>query len=368
MMTKYIIQKKYQQLKHCLDERSRRLWCASEALAIGKNGVGIVHAATQISRPTIYAGMKEITHCHKMEGRIRKKGGGAKPMLNKKLEILPALENLIERASTSDREGLLKWTTLTLKKMSSDLEKLGFYACHSTLADLLKQGDYSLQLNNKEGKSMTDRNAQFEYINEQVRTFQKEGEPVLAVVLKKKKLDDNLKYQIEEVVNINDEEGNVIPYDIYDIGLNKGWMGINVTTETAKFAINAIRSWWDEIGKKIYKNAKKLMVTAACGDSVNKIWKGELQKLAQEINVDIYVCHFPPGTTKWTHIQSKFFSYITQDWKGIPLISQEAIVQCIGKVNRMDIKAQIDFRDYRKKVSEKENKSLGEWNYIVNRY
>lgn len=406
MANKSEIRKKYQRVSHSLDERSRRLWCATEALAIKKGGVGMVHAATGISRPTIYAGIKEIVgskrgrkrkkwYRHKSDGRIRKKGGGTKSASDKTPGILQALEALVEPETKGDPENPLRWTNKGLRKLSSELKKQGFDVCHSTIGDLLKQCGYSLQLNrkDKEGKSVPDRNAQFQHINDKAKAFLDAGEPVISVDTKKKELIGEYKNSGREYrkkgdplkVNVHDfpdeEEGKVAPYGVYDIGKNKGWVSVGITSDTAEFAVNTIRSWWRKMGKKDYSKATKLMITADCGGSNGnrvRLWKWSLQKLANELDLEIHVCHFPPGTSKWNKIEHKMFSYISQNWRGVPLISQETVVQLIGNTKTtkgLQIQAQIDYREYTKgkKVDDRDfaeiaitkNEFRGEWNYII---
>ena len=393
------IRKKYQGIKSHLNEKTRRLWCATEALAIGKGGVAIVHMATKISKPTIYAGIQELDQQKgrrkKVEQRIRKKGGGAKSIVSKTPEICQALEVLLEPATKGDPESPMRWTNKGLRKLSVELEKQGFSVSQNTVAALLKEANYSLQLNRKEkeGKSVPDRNAQFEFINEQIKIFHSEGQPVISVYTKKKELVGNFKNGGREYrkkgdpmeVNVHDfpdpDEGKVAPYGVYDIGKNKGWVGVGITSDTAEFAVNTIRNWWIKMGKKDYRKIKKLMITADCGGSNGnrvKLWKWELQKLANELKIDIYVRHLPPATSKWNKIEHRMFSYITQNWRGVPLISKEAIVQLIGSTKTtkgLEIQAQIDYREYKtgKEVNKDDFESIGitpdkfhgEWNYII---
>jgi hypothetical protein len=405
MSSKSLIRKKFRKINLNLNEKSRRLWCAMEALAIEKGGVALVHAATGVSRPTIYAGIREL---ERRRGRkrkrsrrkitnvgIRKKGGGAKTVTSKMPEISRALEVLVEPHIKGDPTSPLLWTNKGLRKLATELEKQGFDVCHSTVGDLLKQSGYSLQLNrkDKEGKSVPDRNAQFQHINDQVIAFQKTGEPVISVDTKKKELIGEYKNAGREYrkqgdpikVNVHDfpdkERGKVAPYGVYDIGKNKGWVGVGITSDTAEFAVNTIRSWWYNMGKKDYGNATKLMITADCGGSNGnrvRLWKWELQKLANELDLDIHICHFPPGTSKWNKIEHKMFSYITQNWRGVPLISQEAVVQLIGNTTTtkgLQIQAQLDLRTYLKgtEVADEDfngiaitrNEFHGEWNYMI---
>ncbi len=358
----------------------------------------MVHAATQVTPPTIYAGIRELKRSpsrKKSRQRIRKKGGGAKPTLSKLPEILQVLETLIDSTTKGDPISPLRWTCKSLRNLTQELAKKGFNISHPTVGSLLRDADYSLQLNRKEreGKSVPDRNAQFEHINEQVKAFHIERQPVISVDTKKKELVGNYKNAGREYrkkgdpleVNMHDfpdeEKGKVAPYGVYDIGKNKGWVGVGITNDTAEFAVNTIRSWWKKMGKKDYPKASKLMITADCGGSNGnrvKLWKWELQQLANELQMDIYVCHFPPGTSKWNKIEHKMFSYITQNWRGVPLISREAIVQLIGNTKTtkgLRIEAQIDYRQYEKgREVDKEDfenigimpdKFHGEWNYTI---
>jgi hypothetical protein len=405
MVSKSVIRRKFQRISKNIDEKARRLWCATEALAIGKGGVAIVHAATGVSRPTIYKGIKELESKRgrkgkkrrrkKTDGRIRKKGGGTKTTDAEFPEILRVLEALIEPETKGDPQSPLRWTNKGLRKLSVQLKSMGYNVCHTTVGRLLEKAGYSLQLNRKEkeGKSVPDRDAQFQHINNQAKSFLEAGEPVISVDTKKKELIGEYKNGGREyrkkgdpiLVNTHDfpdkEEGKVIPYGVYDIGKNKGWVGVGITSDTAEFAVNTIRDWWRNMGKKEYRNATKLMITADCGGSNGnrvRLWKWELQKLANDIGLEIHVCHFPPGTSKWNKIEHKMFSYITQNWRGVPLISQEAIVQLIGSTKTtkgLEIRAQIDYRTYNKgreitdndfdHIAITKNAFRGEWNYVI---
>ena len=398
MVSKCALRKKYQGIKHTLNEKSRRLWCATEALALGKGGVAIIHQITGVTPPTIYAGIRElgtVSGRKKSHQRIRKKGGGAKSVLSTMPTLLKELEAFVEPATKGHPESSLRWTSKSLRNLTRELKKKDLDVSHSKVADLLKTANYSLQLNRKEreGKSVPDRNAQFEYINEQVKAFHEAHQPVISVDTKKKELIGNYKNGGREYrkkgdpveVNMHDfpdeEEGKVAPYGVYDIGKNKGWVGVGITNDTAEFAVNTIRSWWRKMGKKDYPQATKLMITADCGGSNGyrvRLWKWELQQLANELNMDIQICHFPPGTSKWNKIEHKMFSYITQNWRGTPLISREAVVQLIGNTKTskgLKIQAQLDYREYEKgrEIDEADFKSIGivratfhgEWNYTI---
>lgn len=405
MTSKSVIERKYQRISRSLNEKNRRLWCASEALSIKKGGIAIVHAATGVSRPTIYKGIKELNSKRgrkgkkrrrkKTDGRVRKRGAGAKAISRKTPDVLPALEALVDPEAKGDPQSPLRWTHKSLRKISAQLKKQGYDVCHVTVRDLLRKSGYTLQLNRKEkeGKSVPDRNAQFQFINDQAKTFLAAGEPVISVDAKKKELIGDYKNAGREyrkkgdpvLVKVHDfpdeEEGKAVPYGVYDIGKNKGWVNVGVASDTAEFAVNTIRDWWRNMGKKEYSKATKLMITADCGGSNGsrvRLWKWELQKLANEIDMDIHVCHFPPGTSKWNKIEHKLFSYITQNWRGVPLISHEVVVKLIGNTQTtkgLQVKSQIDYRKYCKGVTVDDsdfnriaiarNAFHGEWNYII---
>jgi len=365
------IKKKFKQIESSLNERTRRIWVATEALSLGRGGISLLQKITGISRPTIYAGIEELskkkTKKIATDKRIRKEGGGAKKISEKHPEILPALENLVEPTAKGDPMTMLRWSSKSLRRLSDALKTQGFSVGHNVVGDLLKELDYSLQLNRKEqeGSSVSreERDAQFMHINETAGLFLQERCPVLSVDTKKKELIGNYKNSGREYkktgqpeeVNVHDfpgKEGKVIPYGVYDIGKNKGWVSVGMTSDTATFAVNAIRSWWSEMGEKEYGQISKLMITADCGGSNGyrvRLWKWELQKLANELNAEIHVLHFPPGTSKWNKIEHKMFSYITQNWRGKPLITKETVVKLIGNTTTtkgLEIKAQLDCRTY----------------------
>lgn len=398
MISKNAIRIKYLSINYSLNEKTRRLWCAAEALSIGDGGITLVHAATKVSRSAIHRGIKDIQQKQrrkKSKGRIRKKGGGAKLISSKMPGILLAIETLVEAATKGDPEIPMRWTNKGLRKLSAELRNQGFKIGHNTVASLLEEMGYSLQLNRKEkeGKSVPDRNAQFEHINEKAKNFLKEGIPVISVDTKKKELIGNFKNAGREYrkkgdpvkVNAHDfpdpDAGKVAPYGVYDIGKNKGWVGVGITSDTAEFAVNTIRDWWYKMGKKDYPKISKLMITADCGGGNGnrvRLWKWELQQLSNELDLDIHVCHFPPATSKWNKIEHKMFSYITQNWRGVPLISRETVVQLIGSTKTtkgLEIQAQIDYREYRKgrEVDDEDFNEIaitrdtfhGEWNYVI---
>ncbi|MEI6242806.1 MAG: ISAzo13 family transposase [Chlamydiota bacterium] len=386
---------KYQQISFCLTERSKRLWGASEALAWGKGGVTAVQKATGISRPTIYVGIKELRVERTLAGeKVRKTGGGAKRLTFKDGSLLTDLDNLVEPTAKGDPESPLRWTCKSVRTLTEELGKNHKVSFRST-GTLLAQLGYSLQLNKKtkEKESSPHRNAQFIHINNKIKCFHGLLLPTISVDTKKKELIGEYKNNGREYckkgepteVNTHDfpdkENGKVAPYGVYDIGKNKGWVSVGVCNDTAEFAVNAIRSWWYEMGEKEYAEASDLLITADCGGSNGyrvKLWKWELQKLADELELTIHVCHFPPGTSKWNKIEHKMFSYISQNWRGKPLITKEAVVQLIAHTKTkkgLEICSKLDERVYDtgKKISKAEMKSInlkkdtlhGDWNYMI---
>jgi hypothetical protein len=390
------IKNKYEQLAPHLNEKTKRLWCALEALELKKFGITIVSNATKVSRPTIYSGIKEIKNGQKLsEKRIRKKGGGAKKLTEKQPTLIEDLEALVEPTAKGDPENPLRWTCKGTEKIAKELKKKNYKISPNSVRTLLKKRNYSLQLNQKarDGKSVPDRDKQFKYINKKTKEFQKKNCPVISVDAKKKELIGNFKNNGREYcksknpikVNTHDfpdkEKGKVAPYGVYDIGKNKGWVSVGITKDTAEFAVNTVRSWWFQMGKKDYEKAKKILITADCGGSNGyrtKLWKWELQKLANELNKEIHISHFPPGTSKWNKIEHRMFSYISQNWRGRPLITREVVIQLIGNTKTktgLKIQAQIDLRKYKtgieitkeqmQTLNIKNFKFRGEWNYKI---
>jgi hypothetical protein len=389
------LQIKFSQMAFCLTERSKRLWVAAEALSWGKGGVSAVSKATGISRPTIYAGIQELQNEKKLSGdKIRNSGGGAKSLSTKNPSLLEDLEALVEPTAKGDPETPLRWTCKSVRNLTSELSKKHKVSFRS-IGTLLTQLGYSLQLNkkDKEGATSPYRNEQFIHINNKIQCFHALSLPTISVDTKKKELIGEYKNNGREYakkkepvkVNVHDfpdeEKGKVAPYGVYDIGKNKGWVSVGIYSDTAEFAVNAIRMWWYEMGQKEYGKVTELLITADCGGSNGsrvKLWKWELQKLADEVNMTIHVSHFPPGTSKWNKIEHKMFSYISKNWRGRPLISREAVVQLISNTKTskgLEIRSRLDERPYLsgKKVSKKEfseiclekDKFHGEWNYMI---
>ena len=393
---KYIqnVKTKYEQLSFCLNEKSRRLWAATEANSIGWGGISIVHEATGIDFKTIRKGIKELFETSK-GNRIRKVGGGRKKLKDTQNNLLHDLEKLIEPVTRGDPESPLLWTCKSTYKLSEELNQQGYDICQKTIYSLLIDMDYSLQSNRKrrEGIEHPDRNDQFTYINEKVKSFQAIGNPTISVDTKKKENIGNYKNSGREYqkkgkpieVNMHDfpdkNLGKVAPYGVYDIGKNKGWVSVGISADTAEFAVNTIRNWWYIMGEPEYYKSKEMLVTADCGGSNGyrvRLWKYGLQQLANELEMAITVCHFPPCTSKWNKIEHRMFSYITKNWRGRPLETRETVVQLITNTKTktgLEIRAILDMNIYKKgkKISDEEmskinirkNKFHGEWNYQI---
>jgi transposase len=399
-MLEEIISKKYNLLKPFLDEKSKRLFAAAEALSIGKGNISIVSRATGISENTIKKGCNELesgkvgtSETPIPDDKMRAPGGGRKKSVDKDITLLPDLETLIEPTSRGDPESPLRWTSKSTRKLAEELKKMGHKVSHSRVADMLHMLGYSLQANKKtiEGTEHPDRDDQFEHINEKCKIFQIEKQPVISVDSKKKELIGNFKNSGCELrpkkdptlVNMYDFEdkelGKVSPYGVYDITNNNGWVNVGVDNDTASFAVESIRRWWNMMGCRVYPEAKKLMITADCGGSNGyrvRLWKMELQKLADETGLEISVYHFPPGTSKWNKIEHRLFSQITMNWRGKPLTSYEVVVNLIAATTTskgLEVKCILDTNEYPKgiKIEKKQLEELniirdefhGEWNY-----
>ncbi|MBI5036595.1 ISAzo13 family transposase [Candidatus Micrarchaeota archaeon] len=348
MSTEQSIKQKFQELKPVLDERSRRLWAATEAKEIGWGGTLLVSKATGMSRDTIAKGIKELNTPTKNVGsRLRKEGGGRKKNTEKDPALQPDLERLIEPSTRGDPESPLKYVSKSLRNLEKELTAGGHKTSHQLVANLLHEMKFSLQANSKtrEGASHPDRNAQFEFINQDVKKQLREHEPVISVDTKNKVLVGNFKNPGHEWrpkgwprdVNMHDfvipELGKVIPYGVYDIDRNHGWINLGIDSDTAEFAVESIRGWWKKIGRRRYQNVKTLTITADSGGSNSyraRLWKIELQRFSNETGLVIRVRHFPPGTSKWNKIEHRLFSFISQNWKGKPLVSRVVIINLIA--------------------------------------
>jgi len=390
------IQQRFELLAKHLDERTKRLWASAEAMVIGYGGSSAVQAATGISKPVITAGMRELKgEVILADGRIRRIGAGRKRTEDTDPTLLSDLEKLLEPSSMGDPESPLRWTIKSLRTMAEELGQMGHQVSHRMVGELLKKLKFGLQGNRKtlEGGEHPDRNEQFLFINQRAQTALEQGQPVISVDTKKKELVGNHKnggkdYRPEgeplevKVYDFIDEElGKVSPYGVYDIGRNEAWVNVGVDHDTSAFAVESIRRWWRVMGKPVYPDASRLLITADSGGSNGsrvKLWKVELQAFANETGLEIQVSHFPPGTSKWNKIEHRLFSAITLNWRGKPLINHSVIISLIEATkNRkgLTVYAALDKRHYPKgiKITKAEMEELelhpedfhGEWNYTL---
>ena len=383
--------------KH-LDERMRRLVAAAEAEALGVRGISLVSRSTGVSRQAIRRGMQELGEAAVEERgshRIRKPGGGRKRTTEKDRSLLADLERLVEPTTRGDPESPLRWTCRSVRQLAQQLERREHHVSHQLVSELLHDLGYSLQANRKtiEGSSHPDRNAQFEHINRRVRLFLRTGDPVISVDTKKKELVGNFKNGGRELrpqgepekVLVHDfvvpELGRAIPYGVYDLGSNSGWVSVGIDHDTASFAVESIRRWWRSMGRPLYRGHKRLLITADAGGSNGprvRLWKLELQRLADELGIEISVCHFPPGTSKWNKIEHRLFSFISMNWRGKPLLTYQVIVNLIAAtttVRGLRVKAAVDPKVYPPgvKVAAADLDTInltparfhGDWNYTV---
>lgn len=391
------IRRKYRALAVEMDERSRRQWAAAEARELGWGGVSAVARATGLSRTTITAGLRELELPAKqraVEGlRVRRPGGGRKALAETDPGLLAALEALIEPVTRGDPQSPLRWTCKSTRRLADELTRQHHPLGANTVAALLRQAGYSLQANRKsrEGASHPDRNAQFEHINAQVRRFQNRGQPAISVDTKKKELVGDFKNAGREWrprgepedVRVHDfldqELGKAIPYGVYDMINNQGWVSVGIDHDTAQFAVNSIRRWWKRMGRRRFPRATELLITADGGGSNSprsRLWRVSLQALADELDLGLHVCHFPPGTSKWNQIEHRLFSFITQNWRGRPLLSHQTVVSLIASTTTrtgLIVKAALDTNRYDTavKVTDEQLRRLrltphrfhGDWNY-----
>lgn len=392
------IRLRYAALDPILDERARRRFAAAEALAAGRGGVTAVARITGLARSTIDRGLAELrgeAAPAAAPDRIRRKGGGRKPLVVTDPTVLADLKELVEPATRGDPMAPLLWTAKSLRNLAAGLRELGHRVCHNVVGDLLRDMGYSLQANRKtrEGTRHPDRDAQFGYINDRVKQALAAGEPAISVDTKKKELVGDFKnggreYRPKgqpEPVRVHDfvipELGRAAPYGVYDIASNAGWVSVGIDHDTASFAVNTIRRWWQAMGHARYPQATQLLITADCGGSNGarvRLWKRELQALANELGIAITVCHLPPGTSKWNKIEHRLFSFITQNWRAWPLVSYQTIVQLIAATTTdtgLKVQCEIDTSTYPAgvKVTDAEMDSInihrhgfhGDWNYTI---
>jgi hypothetical protein len=394
------IKRKFNRLESELDERGRRCWAANEALELGHGGIKAVAQATGLGERTIRRGCEEMRQVRPTAGhdkrRIRQPGGGRKSLPAIDPDLVMALEALVDPNTRGAPMSPLRWTCKSTRKLAKALAEQGHEVSHTRVAQLLADMDYSLQgtLKTLDEVSHPDRNNQFRYINRCVKVFQHAGQPVISVDAKKKELVGNFanagrEYRPQgkpEQVKIHDfadpQLGKVCPYGVYDPTHNQGWVSVGIDHDTAQFAVESIRRWWEHMGKECYSQAHALLITADGGGSNasrNRLWKVELQKFADETGLVIYVRHFPPGTSKWNKIEHRMFCHITENWRGRPLISHEVIVNLIGHTTTdtgLTIQAELDENTYPTgiKVSDEDLKRVNllparfhgkDWNYAI---
>jgi hypothetical protein len=398
-----LIREKYEQLRPHLEERGRRLWAATEAIAFGYGGIRAVAEALRMSPTTLIQGVRELTGAGGGEaglapppGRQRRPGGGRKGLAAQQPGLVAALAAIVDPATRGDPMAPLKWVSKSLQHISAALKPAGFPASTTTVSKILREElDYSRQglRKTKEGAAHPERDAQFQYLNRQCQAFQERGQPVVSVDTKKKERVGDFKNGGREwrpagqpdPVRVHDFEdpdlGKGIPYGVFDQGRNEGWVSVGVTHDTAAFAVASLRQWWQRMGRAAYPAATELLLTADAGGSNGyrpKLWKRELQRLADATGLTLTVCHFPPGTSKWNKIEHRMFCHITENWRGRPLTSLEAIVQLIAPTKTskgLTIQAALDRNTYEKgiRVSDAEMAQVnlkpadfhGEWNYSI---
>ncbi len=396
MSEEEVIKRRFELVSGELNERARRLVAASEAMAIGWGGISVVSRATGLSRKAISQGIKQLQQGGGgNEGRIRRKGGGRKKTVKKDPSLREDLERLVEPVTRGDPESPLRWTCKSVRHLAKELVRQGHQVSHQLVSELLHDLGYSLQANRKtrEGGEHPDRDRQFEHLNAQAQAFLAAGEPAVSVDAKKKELIGDFKNPGREwrpqghpeEVRVYDFPiaglGRATPYGIYDVGQNTGWVNVGIDHNTAAFAVESIRRWWHSVGQSQYPEAKRLLISADSGGSNGsrvRLWKWELQQLADETGLSITVCHLPPGTSKWNKIEHRLFAWISQNWRGKPLTSYAVVLKFIAATTTttgLSVQCQLDTNRYPagRKVSDEEMATLsivpdtfhGEWNYTI---
>jgi transposase len=391
------IRERYGLMKGLFNERSRRRWAAAEARSHGRGGIAAVARATGISESTVRRGLRELDAEEELEPeRVRRVGAGRPGILEREPGLAGALDSLIDPVTRGDPQSPLRWTSKSGAKLAETLREMGHEVVDRTVLRLLKARGYSLQANKKtrEGAQHPDRDAQFAHINQTVSEAIAVGEPVISVDAKKRELIGDFKAVGREFEpkgkpvevrghDFKDKQlGHAIPYGVYDLAADEGWVSVGITSETAQFAVNTIISWWEHLGKVRYPNAKTLTITADSGGSNNpstRLWRYELQRLADTIGLRIRVCHFPPGTSKWNKIEHRMFSFVSLNWRGKPLESLEVIINLIGATKTstgLKLYARLDDRTYERglEVSDEQLATVnitrhafhGDWNYTIN--
>src|ERR1700758_4368898 len=388
--------KRYREMAPVLDEQGRRRFAAMEAQALGHGGVSLMSKITGLARRTIYRGISDLRDKWSAgPGRVRRAGAGRKKKISKDPTLLADLKSLVEPVTRGEPTARLLYTSRSVRKLTKELNGLGHDVSHTAVCKLLKDMDYRLQANKKtlEGSNHIDRDAQFEYINKQAKSFIRAGHPVISVDTKKKELVGNFRNNGREwrpesnpeAVEVHDfidpELKRAVPYGVYDINNNVGWVSVGTDHDTASFAVNAIRRWWRVMGRKRYPKAKRLMIAADGGGSNGyrtRLWKIELPHLANELKLPITVCHLPPGTSKWNKVEHRLFSFISMNWRGKPLRSYRTVVQLIAATKTdtgLTVRAELDENKYPKgiKVSDAQFTAInishhsfhGDWNYTI---
>ena len=396
-----VVEEKYERISPIMNERLRRRWAACEAMALGRGGISAVSTATGISRTTIRKAILEVQADlpefaeELAPERIRRPGGGRQSILEQYPDLEDDLQKLLESSTRGDPMCSLLWTSKSTRKLAQELREMGYEVSHVTVANLLEQLDYSLQANRKtlEGSQHPDRNSQFEYLTKRIRSFKRRKQPVISVDTKKRELVGDFKNsgrewsakgKPEEVRthDFRDKElGVAIPYGIYDLTKNNGWVSVGISRDTAEFASATIRRWWLRMGKYTCPEANELLITADSGGSNSsrtRLWKLCIQHLADQLGLKITVCHFPPGTSKWNKIEHRMFCHITENWRARSLVSQAVVVNLIANTTTrggLRIKSAIDSAEYTtgKKVTDeqletiniKRHKFHGNWNYTI---
>ncbi|MEZ6101985.1 MAG: ISAzo13 family transposase [Pirellulaceae bacterium] len=390
------LERKFNMLAGDLDERGRRRWAASEALELGYGGITAVSLATGLSDRTIRTGIKELRSCNPMPStRQRRTGGGRKPLEIDQPDLINAIDRLVEPTERGDPQSPLRWTCKSLNNLQRELRSQGYQVGRTKISKILRSLGYSLQGNRKtrEGGDHPDRNAQFEHIARRVRACRRGGRPAVSVDTKKKetlgkKANVGREYRPKgeplevDTHDFPDKElGKAIPYGVYDMETNEAWVSVGISRDTAEFAVEAIRRWWHRLGKKRYRKPKRLLITADSGGSNghrNRLWKYELQRLADQTGMIIEVCHYPPGTSKWNKIEHRLFCHITRNWRGVPLENHQVVVSLVSSTRTdegLEVHCRLDAKDYPKgrKITDDQMKTIrikrntfhGDWNYEI---
>jgi len=395
MIDEHPIRIRFQAVGPSLDERSRRLHAAAEAVSAGHGGVAAASRATKVARSTIGRGLKDLRDPASFTGKVRRKGAGRHKLTAKDPTLLSDLEQLLQPATMGDPMRPLRWVSKSHKKLAAALREMGHQASASTIPKLLEQLGYRRHVNRKtkDGSNHPDRDAQFEHINAKALEFQAAGQPVISVDTKKKELIGEYKNPGSDYgpkgkpieVDAHDFEdkalGKVVPYGVYDVGANCGYVSLGIDHDTAEFAVNAVRLWHDKMGRERYPDTGKVMITADCGGSNGprlRLWKIELQRLSDETGLVFEVCHYPPGTSKWNKIEHRMFCHISQTWRATPLVSRLAVVELIGNTTTktgLTVRCELDTNSYQKgiKVSAEEIATVNltgadfhpDWNYTI---